>query len=738
MAAMSPRSAQFPISGMHCQGCATSVARLLEGVAGVQSAEVSYGAGRALLTLDGEPVEQHLRSALARGGYGLPEGALGERSAAQDVAFRRKEEAARRREEGRGALGAAVGLAAVLSLHFTHAAPWVAPLVAAPVLFICGRPILIRGARALRRGVPDMDSLVGMGAFSAWSAGALGAFFPTLFGAAAHHVHAAVMILAFVLFGRWLEGRARARAGEAVRALLDLAPPTARVLRGAEQVELPLDEVRVDQRVLVRPGERVPVDGKVIEGESSLDESMLTGEPFPVPRGPGERVHAGTLNGEGALTLRATGVGADTALGRIAEAVHQAQATRAPIQAVADRVSAVFVPVVLTLGTITFFAWLLAGGLPAAIAHTVAVLVIACPCALGLATPTAIVVAGGRGAREGLLVKDAAAIEHLAIIDRMVFDKTGTLTAGEPSLEHVEALTEVDVDLCLARVAAVEKLSEQPLARALVGAARKRGLRLPRARAFAAEPGRGVRAEVEGHALWIGSPSAAISRGHERGLVESSIATRTDLGQTPVVVEEDGALVLVLGLVDRARPEAPSALQALRDLGLELEILSGDHPAAVRALADQLGISQAAGRLSPEDKAAQLGARIDAGERVAMVGDGINDAPALARATVGVAMGGGADVALESADAALLRDDLGRLPALVRLARRTRVIIRQNLVWAFAYNLLALPVAAGLFEGAGVALAPTWAAGAMALSSLSVVSNSLRLKRVRIEPRDRE
>jgi len=724
---------RFPVSGMHCQGCAASVKRLLEGVEGVAAAEVSYGTATAELEVDPALArEEALRAALASGGFSLPEGALSGRGVARDVEYREAEEAERRRSEGRAFVVAAASLAALLTARVAGAPAALGPLLAAPAVLIAGRELLVRGFRALLRGAPDMDTLVGLGAASAWVAGLAGVLAPETLGATAHHVHAAPMILAFVLLGRWLEGRARSAAGRAVRALLDLAPPRARVLRAGEEVEVPLSEVEPGQLVLVRPGERIPVDGDVLSGESDLDESMLTGEPFPVERGPGERVHAGTLNGVGALSLRATGVGADTALGRITQAVHRAQSSRAPIQNLADRVSGVFVPLVLALAAATCVGWWAVDGVPAAITHALAVLVIACPCALGLATPTAVVVAGGRGAREGLLVKDAAALEHLARIDEIAFDKTGTLTTGRPELKSVLPADEPRADELLARVAAVERGSEQPLARALVSAARERDLPALHARAFAAEPGCGVRGEVDGHALWIGSPRGALGREHAEAHVDRLVEPLVARGETPVLVEEDGLLVLALGLTDVARPGAREVLAELDALGIAARILSGDDDAAVQALARELEVHDARARLTPEEKGVDLSAAVADGRRIAMVGDGINDAPALAEATVGIAMGGGADVAIESADCALLRDDLGRLPVLVRLARRARATIRANLVWAFGYNVLALPAAAGLFERFGVSASPAWAAASMAASSLAVVGNSLRLRRARL------
>lgn len=700
---MTERTVHFPVTGMHCQGCAASVEKLLLAVEGVERAEVSYGAGSATIETSGEPSGDAILRSLARGGYAAPQSLLEERSVREDVEFRDRAAEEARRGYGLGALLATVGLVLVLTLPQTPAL-----LVASIVVPLAGRGVLTRGARALARRAPDMDTLVGLGVLTAWLAGIGAQFWPHTFHGAGHHLHAALMILAFVLFGRWLEGGARAKASEAVRGLLDLTPEIAIVIRGAEEVEVPLADVARNQRVVVKPGARVPIDGVILEGTTAIDESMLTGEPFPIDRVPGDKVHAGTLNGTGAVVVRTSAAGEGTALSRIAAAVHRAQSTRAPVQALADRISAVFVPVVLMIAAVTAITWGLTSGLPAAITHGVAVLVIACPCALGLATPTAIVVAGGRGAREGLLIRDAAALERLSTLKALAFDKTGTLTRGEPRLVECTVADET-----LAAVASVERKSEQPLARAIVAAAKERSLSTSPVRGFQAHPGQGIEGEVKGARLWIGSPRAAEARGHR-----PDIAPLIERGLTPVVVEKDGELAGLLGLVDEPRPEAARVLQQLEDLGVEARILSGDHPAAVQHLARELGVREASGGLSPEDKAEEL----RPGE--GMLGDGLNDAPALSAASVGIAMGGGADVALESAHAALLRDDLERLPALVRLARHARAIIRQNLALAFLYNGIALPVA--VFGN----LLPIHAAGAMALSSLSVVTNSLRLRRV--------
>jgi len=726
-----PARVQVPVRGMTCQACAAKVERILEAAPGVEAAEVNFGSRTATLRLSGEAVDEaRLGAELAHAGFGLPEGPLGGGSLEEDVAFGEDADALELRRTRLGFFTAAVGTALLLALHPLGAPHALAPWIAAPVVFVAGQDILKRGWRAARTGSPDMNTLVGLGVLAAFLAGVGGQVAPRWFGEAADHLHAATMITAFVLLGRWMETRARSRAGDAVRSLLELAPDTARVMRLGEEVEVPLAEVRVGQLVLVRPGERVPVDGTVMVGESSLDESHLTGESFPVERGPGEKIYAGSINGLGALSVQATGVGAVTALGRVTRAVREAQGSRAPIQRLADRVSAVFVPVVLAVALATFLSWWSLADAPSAIARAVAVLVIACPCALGLATPTAILVASGRGAREGVLVRTAEALERLAGVDTVVFDKTGTLTAGQPVVQRVL----VDdagpsEDELLGLTAAVEHQSEQPLAAALVAEAERRGLARRPCTGFVAHPGRGVEGLVDGHAVWIGSPRAARDRVAEPATIEAWTEALASEGWTPVVVEVDGEPAGAIGLFDAPRSEAAEALARLRDQDLKLELLSGDHPAAVERLAAELGLAAARGRLRPEEKAARITELGASGSRVAMVGDGINDAPALAAAHVGIAMGGGADVAIEAADCALLLDDPRRVPLLVALGRRTLGTIRANLFWAFAYNLVGLPLAAGaLAPWTDLRVSPAVAAAVMSASSVMVVLNSLRLR----------
>jgi P-type Cu+ transporter len=726
---------EVPISGMRCASCASKVGAVLDRQPGITGATVQFASGTARFEVGSELDEAALARELAAAGFGLPEGALTGRSLAEGVALSEAEAGRERRDSG---LRALIALPFSLLALFSHALglPHGAELIPAGiVVFGAAGPLVLRGLQALLRRAPNMDSLVGLGSATAWLAGFTGLFAPDWVGDAAAHAHASVLIPFFVLLGRWLEARARHGTGDALRSLLDLTPATARILRLGEEQEVPLSEVRPGQLVRVRPGERIPVDGQVFEGRSAVDEAHLTGESIPREVATGDRVHAGALNGTGALALQATGIGAESALGRIGKALREAQGSTAPAQRFADRVAGVFVPVVLLIAAGTFLAWWSTGGLAPAISHAVTVLVIACPCALGLATPTAIVVAAGRGAREGVLIRDAAALETLAEVDVVAFDKTGTLTAGRPTVRRVvTAEAGPTEDELLALAAAVEERSEQPLGRGIVAAARERGLTIPPATDFQAETGTGVRAVVDGAACWIGSPRGALERGHDDAVVDDLVARAAEAGSSPVLVERDGALIGSLGLFDPPREGVRDALRALVDPGLHLYLWSGDAHEAVRALADELEIELAEGRLRPEEKLERLRAAQANGHVVAMVGDGVNDAPALSAADVGIAMGGGTDVALEAAGCSLLRDDPRLLPRLFRLAWRTRTTIRVNLAWAFGYNLLLLPIATGALETVlPITIPPPVGAAIMALSSVLVVTNSLRLRWTKLD-----
>jgi Cu+-exporting ATPase len=734
---------RVPVAGMTCEACASSVKLALAKVPGVASVEVSFGARQAALTFDGAPVERaRLVEALAGSGYSIPlaEGA-GTGSLREAVAFAEQAERAEQRSTRRELVVALVFGIPAIAAEFSAADPRIALFLTLVVVGWAGARVLVAGARAAARAAPDMNTLVALGSVAAVVAGALGAFGPAEFHAAAHHAHAAALILIFVLLGRWLETRARRRAGDALQALVNLTPQTVRVLRRGVEVELPAAEARIGALALVRPGERIPVDGTVFGGASEVDESALTGESRARDVAVGARVRAGTLNGSGALQISIERVGEETAVARIAHAVQAARGSRVPIQLLVDRISARFVPLVLAAAGAAFvLGWYGDGDSIRAASRAIAVLVVACPCALGLATPAAIVAATGAAARQGVLVREAAVIERMALVDTLVLDKTGTLTSGRPRLVGVHALAAARAaalgdDELLKMAAAVEVSSEQPLGRALVEAADLRGLKYARAVAFRAEPGRGVRGRVGARELWLGSPHAAGARLATLDRADPAIEPLCEQvagrGASPVVLLCDDRAYAVFELRDIPRPEAAAALRALEALGIAIHVCSGDHHGAVAFVAAELGLSHWRAGSTPEQKSAYVRELRAAGRRVLMVGDGVNDAPALASADVGLAIGGGADVALETADAVLLHPDLTRLPRLLELARRMRSTIRANLAWAFAYNAITLPLAAGaLTPWTTWSPSPGLAAAGMAGSSLLVVLNSLRLLRV--------
>jgi Cu+-exporting ATPase len=615
---------------------------------------------------------------------------------------------------------------------------WVEAALATPVVCWAGAPFFVRAWHSVVTRRPNMFTLIGLGAGTAFAhsvfAVAAPGVFPAAFrahGAVPLYFEPAAVIVTLVLLGQVLELRARGRTNDAVRALLELAPETARLVRvdGREE-DVPIARIAPGDRVRLRPGTRVPIDGAVEEGTSAVDESMLTGEPIPVEKGPGGRVSAGTLNTSGTLLVRVERTGAETLLAQIVRLVTEAQRTRAPIQQLVDRVAAWFVPVVMVVAGATFAVWA-AVGPPPALAHAllaaVSVLIIACPCALGLATPMSIMVATGRGARAGVLVRDAAALETLATIDTLVLDKTGTLTEGRPAVTAVVPASGVTPADVLRIAAGLERGSEHPLAAAVLAEAERRGVPAADVTAFEAVPGRGVCGHADGRRVALGTPELV---GDVIGAGLRAEADRLRAGGATVTftVAGDRALGLI-AIADPVRASTPPALDALRASGLRLVMVTGDAPATAAAVGRRLGIERIVAGVLPAGKLAAIDALTAEGARVGMVGDGINDAPALARAAVGIAMGTGADVAIASAGVILLRPDLGRVAEARRLAQATQRNIRQNLLFAFLYNALAVPIAAGaLYPVAGVLLSPMLASAAMSLSSVSVIANALRLR----------
>jgi len=620
---------------------------------------------------------------------------------------------------------------------------WLQLALATPVVLWGGAPFFVRGWQSVVNRHPNMFTLIALGVGVAWGysvvAVAAPAAFPTSFrahgGAVAVYFEAAAVIVTLVLLGQVLELRARSRTGAALRALLGLAPKTARRLGddGTEE-DVPLDRVRPGDRLRIRPGEKVPVDGVVLEGESAVDESMVTGEPIPVAKAAGDALVGATVNGTGSLVMRAERVGAETLLARIVAMVAEAQRSRAPIQGLADAVAAWFVPAVVLVAVLTFVVWSRVGPEPRlafALVNAVAVLIIACPCALGLATPMSIMVATGRGAAAGVLFRNAEAIEVLRRVDTLVVDKTGTLTEGRPTLARVIAREGLGEDELLGLAAGVERASEHPLAAAIVEGARERGVRPGEARDFRSVTGRGVAALVDGRRVVVGHEALLRAEGVDpEPLLADAESARGD-GGTVVLVAVDGAPAGVVAVADPVKESAPEAIRDLKREGLRVVMLTGDGRAAAEAVARQLGIEEVIAEVLPDRKAAEVRKLQDAGSRVAMAGDGINDAPALAQADVGIAMGTGTDVAMESAAVTLVKGDLRGIVRARRLSRATMANVRQNLLFAFLYNSLGVPLAAGvLYPVFGILLSPMIAAAAMSFSSVSVIANSLRLRSV--------
>ncbi len=773
----------LPVEGLEMAASGERLERELRKLPGVVRAEVNLATGevRVAYLPEATPTEA-LAGAIERAGYRL--------GAPLEVADPvERERVAREREYGKlrarfvfaavvavvamvaslplMAAGSAAGGAAGADLFdrllmpvshlFSRVVPWLYaldPHVLAWVLLALTTPVLAWSGRAFYRGAwsgflhrsADMNTLIAVGTGAAFAYSVLATVVPGLFeraGLPADVYYDAVsMIIALILLGKLMEARAKGRTSDAIRKLARLQPKTARVVRDGTESDIPVEHVVVGDVVLVRPGERIAVDGRVLEGTSAVDEQMLTGESLPVAKAAGDEVVGGTINGSGAFRFEATKVGADTALAQIVRLVQDAQASRAPIQRLADTIAAVFVPIVMSVAIAAFVVWFDVGPHPAfvfALVSFVTVLIIACPCAMGLATPTAVMVGTGAGAERGVLIKGGEALETAHRVTTVVLDKTGTITEGRPTVtDIVLAETETRADgrdreaELLHLVGSLERASEHPLGEAVVEAASGRGLALSEPREFRSWGGRGAAAVVDGRAVLAGN----VALMEERGVDVSGLARAAERlaaqARTPVYAAADGVALGVLGIADPVKPGSARAIERLRALGLEVVMLTGDDRRTAEAVARGLGLDRVLAEVRPADKAAEIARLQEAGRRVAMVGDGVNDAPALARADVGIAIGTGTDVALEASDVTLISGDLNGVVTAIELSRRTMRVIRQNLFWALIYNVIGIPVAAGvLYPAFGVLLSPVFASAAMAFSSVTVVSNSLRLRRAR-------
>ncbi len=790
--------AEIPVTGMTCASCSSRVEKALRKLPGVLEANVNLASEQAsvtfLPTAAGWP---ELKAAIERAGYGVIEPAADAQDSGDAEAQARARELAQKRRKL--LVGLALGLPLFLlsmARDFGLISPWLTPAwaaieaqmeaagghaggamlmhypagadllnwlflaLAAPVQFYSGWDFYVHAWKALKSRTANMDTLIALGSSAA--------FFYSVallaFGIEGHvYFETAALIITLILVGKYLEARAKSQTSAAIKALIGLQPKTARVLRAGLEAEVPVADVRKGEILVVRPGERVPVDGVLTGGGSSVDESMVTGESMPVEKAVGDTVIGATLNTTGSFQMRATRVGKETALAQIVKLVQQAQGSRAPVQRLVDQVAAVFVPAVIAIALATFLLWYFVGGVgfTQSLIFAVAVLVIACPCALGLATPTAIMVGTGTGAEHGVLIKNAESLERAAAIRTVVLDKTGTITAGKPVVTDIVLSAEFSVlsysneplqpmamsaasiddnstlntqnSELLRLAASAEQGSEHPLGQAIVRAAQERGLALARPEQFEARAGHGISAVVDGRALLLGNPKLMRDWSVDTAALDGEVARLQAEGKTAMLVAADGETLGVIAVADTVKPTSAAAVRELRELGVQVVMLTGDNARTAEAIGREVGVDRVVAEVLPVGKVDEVRRLQGQGVVVAMVGDGINDAPALAQADVGIAIGTGADVAIEAADVTLMRGDLHGVAQAIRLSQRTLSTIKWNLFWAFIYNIIGIPIAAGLLYPAfGLQLSPIIAAGAMVFSSVFVVSNSLRLRRVRL------
>ena len=740
---------ELKITGMTCASCVGRVERALKAAPGVLDASVNLATERATVrVLEGAADARALTEAVAKAGY------TAEAASAPDATSEDREQASRAAEIR--SLGRAVAVAGAatlplfvieMGLHFIPGAhgwlmdsigmaPWriISFVLATFVLFVPGLRFFRKGVPNLVRLTPDMNSLVVLGATAAWAFSTVATFVPHWLPAGTANVYfeAAAVIVTLILVGRWFEARAKGQTSQAIRRLMTLQAKTARVERDGSEIELAIDEVTPGDVIVVRPGERVPVDGSVLSGASFVDESMLTGEPIPVEKMEGAKVVGGTINTTGAFRFQAEKVGSETVLAQIVRMVAAAQGAKLPIQALVDKVTGWFVPAVIATAVLTFGVWLAFGPQPAlgfALVNAVAVLIIACPCAMGLATPTSIMVGTGRAAELGILFRKGEALQALQGVEVVAFDKTGTLTEGRPELTDLTVADGFAEDEVLGLVAALETRSEHPIARAIIQAAEMRGLPVLQPETFSSRPGYGAEGQVAGRSVQVGADRLMQGLGHDLSAFTDHAQRLGEEGKSPLYAAIDGRLAAIIAVADPIKQTTPAAIAAIHALGLRVAMITGDNRRTAEAVARRLGIDEVRAEVLPDGKVEAVRALQTGGRRVAFVGDGVNDAPALAAADVGLAVGGGTDVAIESADVVLTGGDLRGAVNAIALSRATMRNIHQNLVWAFGYNVVLIPVAAGLlFPVFGWLLSPMLAAGAMALSSVSVLTNALRLR----------
>ncbi|HXK39766.1 MAG TPA: heavy metal translocating P-type ATPase [Candidatus Paceibacterota bacterium] len=761
-------TAAYKIKGMHCASCAAIIEKTLKGAAGVSSAEANYGTETAKISFDPEKVTpEELSKKIEPLGYTLVTetaesmGMSEDEHAAHLRVGQSKKEKLAELADMQAKIYAAIPLAIIsivvmswdILAKFGFVLPpgpvleaffeALLPVVATYMLFVVGKPYLLGVYRFFRTGHANMDTLIGIGTSVAF----LYSFVLTAFeellrpyiDVTQSYYDVTIIVIAFIALGKYLETRSKLKTGDAIEKLLGLQAKTALVIRDGVEKEVPAGDVVHGDLIIVKPGAKIPVDGTVTEGSSFVDESMVTGEPMPEEKGAGDAVVAGTINTSGSFTFRATKVGSETLLAHIITMVEEAQGSRAPIQALADRISGVFVPVVLALAVVTLGVWLLVGSGPLGfsvalsfgLTSFVGILVIACPCALGLATPTAIIVGVGKGAREGILIKDAATLQKLHTVTTIVADKTGTITKGKPELVSLTNHSKLPEERIIAVIASLENKSEHPIAHAVLEYAKTKNAVLQPIKGFEIIKGKGLKGTIDGVEYFAGNTRLMNDLGIEVDATE--LEKETQEGKTPVLLAAKGELLAVVMVADAIKPEAVEAVRALHKLDIKLIMLTGDNANTAHAIAKEVGIDEVIADVLPGDKLKKIQELQAAGEVVAMAGDGVNDAPALAQADVGIAMGTGTDVAIETAGITLLHGDIGKLVKAIRLSKLTMRGIKQNLFWAFIYNLIGIPLAAGLFYPIfGWLLSPVFAGAAMAFSSVSVVGNSLRLKAKRL------